>query len=210
MLPARLGWVLMESPALLLFLAVFFQGAHAASLAPRLMLCLWMLHYLHRTLIFPFRQPPGGRPMPLSVVAMALLFNGVNAWVNARWISHLGGDGEALLTAPLFYAGAGLFFAGFVANVHADSILLKLRARGPGHYAIPQGGLYRWVSCPNYLGELVEWAAWALLTGSLAGLSFFCFSVGNLAPRARSHHRWYKERFPDYPAQRKALLPGLW
>ena len=66
------------------------------------------------------------------------------------------------------------------------------------------------MSCPNYLGELVEWAAWALLTGSLAGLSFFCFSAANLVPRARSHHRWYQSRFPDYPAQRKALLPGLW
>ncbi len=79
MLPARLGWVLMESPAVLLFLAVFCQGAQAASLAPRLMLGLWMLHYLHRTLVFPFRQPPGGGPMPLSVVAMALVFNAVNA-----------------------------------------------------------------------------------------------------------------------------------
>ena len=133
MLPARPAWVLMESPAVLLSLAVFSQGDHAASLAPRLMLGLWMLHYLHRTLVFPFLQPPGGRPMPLSVVGMALVFNAVNAWVNARWISHLGGDGAALLTSPLFYAGAGLFLLRFVVNVHADSILLKLRARGPGH-----------------------------------------------------------------------------
>jgi 3-oxo-5-alpha-steroid 4-dehydrogenase 1 len=33
--------------------------------------------------------------------------------------------------------------------------------------------------------------------------------MANLVPRARAHHRWYRERFPDYPARRKALVPGL-
>jgi 3-oxo-5-alpha-steroid 4-dehydrogenase 1 len=32
----------------------------------------------------------------------------------------------------------------------------------------------------------------------------------NLVPRARTNHAWYKEHFCDYPAERKALLPGIW
>ena len=35
-------------------------------------------------------------------------------------------------------------------------------------------------------------------------------SAANLVPRAASVHRWYHERFPDYPADRKALVPFLW
>jgi hypothetical protein len=35
------------------------------------------------------------------------------------------------------------------------------------------------------------------------------WTMANLVPRARAHHRWYRERFPDYPARRKALVPGL-
>jgi hypothetical protein len=31
--------------------------------------------------------------------------------------------------------------------------------------------------------------------------------VANLAPRALKTHRWYKDTFPDYPEQRKALIP---
>ena len=74
---------------------------------------------------------------------------------------------------------------------------------------MPRGGLFRYVSCPNYLGEILEWLGWAVATWSLAGLAFAVFTLSNLGPRAFSHHRWYQERFPDYPPERRALLPFL-
>ena len=52
-------------------------------------------------------------------------------------------------------------------------------------------------------------SGWALATWSLAGLSFLCFSLANLAPRALAHHRWYHQTFADYPKQRRALIPWL-
>ena len=45
------------------------------------------------------------------------------------------------------------------------------------------------------------------MTWSGAGLAFAIYSVANLAPRAFSNHRWYLEKFDDYPAERKALIP---
>jgi len=30
-----------------------------------------------------------------------------------------------------------------------------------------------------------------------------------LLPRALSNHRWYHETFDEYPAKRRALIPGL-
>jgi hypothetical protein len=65
------------------------------------------------------------------------------------------------------------------------------------------------VSCPNYLGEIVQWFGWALLGWSLPGLAFALFTLANLAPRAYAHHRWYLATFPDYPRDRAALLPNL-
>jgi hypothetical protein len=35
------------------------------------------------------------------------------------------------------------------------------------------------------------------------------WTAANLVPRAVAHHRWYRERFADYPAERKALVPFL-
>ena len=94
-------------------------------------------------------------------------------------------------------------------NIHSDNILLRLRKSNDAEYSIPQGGAFRYVSCPNYLGEIIEWAGWAIATWSLAGFAFFIYAAANLAPRARSNHAWYRQRFSDYPAERRALIPGM-
>jgi hypothetical protein len=31
--------------------------------------------------------------------------------------------------------------------------------------------------------------------------------MANLLPRALAHHRWYQQKFPDYPPDRKAIVP---
>ena len=97
-----------------------------------------------------------------------------------------------------------------IVNRRADRTLRHLRQQGGAEYAIPHGGMYRWISCPNYLGEIVEWFGWAIATWSPAGLAFAVWTLANLATRAQSHHRWYRQEFADYPLERRALLPGLW
>lgn len=208
-MPARLAWVLMETPPVLFFAWVFFKGEHWAGTVPLLFFGLWQLHYFHRAYIFPFRVRNKGKQTPALVVFLAVVFNVPNAYINARWISHFGKYDLTWLTSPEFIIGAGLFGLGFVINRHSDSILLRLRAPGETGYSIPHGGLFTWVSAPNYLGELLTWLGWAIATWSLAGLAFFLYSAANLGPRALTNHRWYQEKFPDYPPERKALLPWL-
>ena len=89
-------------------------------------------------------------------------------------------------------------------------MLIRLRAPGEDGYRIPRGGLYGLVSCPNYLGEIVQWGGWALLVWNPGGLAFFVWTVANLAPRALSNHRWYRKNLPDYPENRRALIPFLY
>lgn len=205
---SRAGWFLMEYPAALGFLCVFLFGRHRAEPEAQALLALWLLHYGFRGVVYPFLRRGGERPMPLSVAGMGVGFNLVNGYVNARWISEMHpyrdwfGD-------PRFLVGTALFLAGFAVNVHADAVLRNLRKPGEQGYAIPRGGLYRWVSCPNYLGEILEWCGWALATWSPAGLAFAVFTFANLAPRAWSNHTWYRRTFPDYPPERRALIPFL-
>jgi hypothetical protein len=47
---------------------------------------------------------------------------------------------------------------GFVINFQSDTILMRLRKPGETGHKLPRGGLFRWVSSPNYFGELVEWS----------------------------------------------------
>jgi hypothetical protein len=207
----RVGWLLMEWPAALVFPACLFFGVNVNLITALVFVGLWEAHYLHRAYIYPLMLRGEQKRMPLSIAGMGFFFNVVDGYLNGRYIfAFSGGYPTRWLVDPRFVAGLAVFVAGFVVNRHSDELLRRLRRPGESGYSIPHGGLYRWVSCPNYLGEIVEWFGWALATWSLPGLAFAVWTAANLAPRAWAHHRWYRRHFPDYPPQRKALLPGLW
>jgi len=205
-LPARAGWLVMESVSPIVFAVVFWSGPRRAELVPLVLLAMWQGHYLYRAFVYPFLLR-GGRRMPLVVALLAIAFNLLNASINAYWVGTLGQYPHSWPADPRFLAGAALFAGGLALHIWADRKLRRLRASGHNDYQIPYGGAYRWVSCPNYLGEIVEWTGWALATWSLAGLAFALYTAANLAPRAIDHHAWYREHFPGYPAERRALIP---
>ena len=209
-IPARFAWVIMELPAPVLFLVVFLSGKQGFQIVPLVFLVMWQSHYLNRTFVYPLRVRAKERSTPLLLVASGFFFNTINAYINARFISEFAEYANTWLADPRFLIGVGIFLAGFTLNLHSDSILMSLRRPGETGYAIPQGGCFRFVSCPNYLGEILEWLGWAIATWSLCGLAFLVFTVANLAPRARSNHRWYQQTFSDYPARRRALIPGVY
>jgi 3-oxo-5-alpha-steroid 4-dehydrogenase 1 len=207
----KLGWVIMEAPASLFFAAFFVLGIGQISVTALAFLVLWESHYVHRAFIYPFSRRTGASGMAVVVAAMGFVFNTGNAYLNGRYLFTLsGGYGNAWLLTPQFITGAVLFAAGFFINRWADDSLRSLRKPGESGYRIPEGGLYRWISCPNYFGEMLTWTGWAVATWSLPGLAFAVFTVANLAPRARAHHQWYKQQFANYPPKRKALIPAIW
>ena len=204
---ARAGWVVMELPSVLGFAIVFALGRHRCSLAPLVLGALWEAHYVHRTFVFPLRLPSTSRRMPIAIAAMGASFNCANAYANARWLSELGAYPVGWLADARLLVGALLFVGGAIVNIAADATLLRLRRRG--EYAIPHGGLFDRVASPNYFGELVEWIGFAVATWSLAGAAFAVYTAANLVPRAFAHRRWYREKFPDYPRGRRAIVPYL-
>lgn len=202
------GWVLMELPAALTLPALVVWGTKEITGATLAFVLLWEVHYVQRTFIYPFQIRGEGKRMPIAILLSAVVFNLFNGYLNGRYLGHLGPEyPDGWMTDPRFVIGVLFFIGGFVINIHADRTLFRLRAPGETGYSIPHGGLYRWVSCPNYLGELLEWFGWALATWSIPGLVFAVWTVANLVPRAWAHHRWYRTTFEDYPKDRKAVIP---
>jgi len=76
-------------------------------------------------------------------------------------------------------------------------------------YSIPKGGIFEYVSCANYAGEILEWLAYSVACKNFAAVSFLSFTLSNLIPRALCHHKWYSQKFEDYPKRRKAVIPFL-
>ena len=207
-LPARRAWFLMELPALLVVPGmVLFSTVYAVPIA-WVPAWLWSIHYAYRTLLFPAMMQSSGRTFPALLVAFAIAFNLLNGYNNGSALVTAGLQASAI-GAPHFVAGMLIFLCGFAMHFHSDRTIRRLRKPGEPGYGVPNGGLFRWVSSPHYLGEIVQWFGWAIMTWSLAGLAFALFTVCNLLPRALSNHRWYRQRFPDYPAERRILVPYL-
>lgn len=206
----KLGWVLMEAASPIVFGLCFFIGGRLSATGV-VFFVMWEAHYLHRAFIYPFSLRGRKRRMPLAVVSFGVFFNVMNGYLNGRYISVFsGGYINEWLTDPRFIIGVIFFITGYIINRQSDGILRSLRRPGESEYKVTSRGFYRWVSCPNYLGEMVIWLGWALATWSLPGLAFAVWTIANLVPRARAHHFWYKNNFPDYPAERKALVPSIW
>jgi protein-S-isoprenylcysteine O-methyltransferase Ste14 len=208
-LPNNLGWIIFETPSVILFAYIFFKGEYATNLVPLIFFIFWQIHYVNRTYIFPLRIKTKGKTTPILIVISALFFTSLNSYINARWISHFQNYQTNWLGDPRFILGSLILLSGIFINVQSDNILLSLRKPSETGYKIPNGGLFKYVSGPNYFGELLVWFGWAIATWSLAGLAFFIFTFANLFPRALSSHRWYQEKFPEYHKNRKAIIPGL-
>ena len=210
-IPGWLGWLVMETPAVLTIALVYHAAGPEQSITSAVFLLMWEAHYLHRAFFYPFSRSDAWRPMPLAVPLMGIAFNLMNGWLNGYYLFVLsGGYPASWLRDPRFIVGLGVFVGGYAINRRADRTLRKLRAPGELGYKIPQGGLYHWVSCPNYLGEIILWTGWAIATWSLPGLAFAVWTFANLAPRALGYHHWYHQHFEDYPEERKALIPFVW
>uniref|UniRef100_A0A8C6WP42 3-oxo-5alpha-steroid 4-dehydrogenase (NADP(+)) n=1 Tax=Neogobius melanostomus TaxID=47308 RepID=A0A8C6WP42_9GOBI len=200
--PARWGWFLQELPAFLVpaLMACTTDGSVHGR---RLLLCTIIPHYLHRSLVYPFFVC--GRPMPLLLVVFAGVFCLVNGFLQSHALLHCSPRGLDWVDSSLS-SGLGLFAFGMVMNIHSDHILRSLRRPGETVYRIPRGGLFELVSGANFPAEIVEWFGFAVAVWTLPAFSFAFFTACSIGPRALGHHRFYLEKFPEYPRSRRALI----
>ena len=210
MMNNRVGWFLMELPALAVFGYFLSQNADFFNKIVLTAVLLWGLHYFNRVFIFPFLIRTAGKKIPVVIVVLAVFFNTVNGFLNGYWLSHFAADQQhGLLINVRLVAGIVLFLSGFAINKYHDRLLINLRPSSGNGYKIPYGGLFRYVSCPNFFGEIITWAGFFLVTLNLPALSFLVWTSVNLTARALDHHKWYKNHFSDYPKDRKAILPFI-
>jgi 3-oxo-5-alpha-steroid 4-dehydrogenase 1 len=212
MIDNRAGWMLMELPSLLVFSGFYLFGSGTRPTVTWIFFGMWVFHYINRTFIFPLRLRTKGKKMPLAIMFMAIGFNFMNGFINGYYFGTLATQAQypiSYLTDPRFIGGMFVSIVGIFINWQSDSILIHLRKPGETGYMIPRKGFFRFVSCPNHFGEIVEWTGFALMTWCSPALAFAVWTLVNLMPRALHHHKWYKETFSDYPPERKALLPFI-
>lgn len=204
----RWGWFLVEVPCLVTFPVVYLMSGNF-HLVGNIVLILWLAHYLHRTLVWPWLVQKRTATVSLTFCSTAVGFNLINGGLLGWFMAYAGDYANQWLSDPRFIAGLALMVGGAALNIWADYRLLHLRRAHEGQRVLPHGGAFDRVTCPNLAGEIIEWIGFALLTWSLPGLAFALWTIANLLPRALWRRNWYRENFSDYPEQRPALFPGV-
>eukprot|EP00949_MAST-11_sp_MAST-11-sp1_P001476 g1476.t1 len=211
--PGRISWILQEAPCVVaVAAAVVKHDGDIGFDAKTILLSMFFLHYINRTLIFPFRLT-GGKPTTAMAFFLAMGFCVINGTLQAKCLTENIYEYPSMSDAR-FLCGVVVWIFGAAVNLQSDSILINLRKDRPGDkgYYIPHGGFFRFISCPNFFGEIVEWFGFALASGFAPHATTFAIcTLCNLFPRALQHHAFYVEKFKgEYPGGRRAVIPFVW
>ena len=200
----RWGWFWMELPALVLMPLIILISPVEKNGIILLVLSLWVLHYFYRAILFPIKLKTKEKKMPLIIVVSAFIFNLFNGF----FVGYEIGNISQLEFGTNTFIGLIIFFTGMYINRSSDNKLISLRQVNK-EYQIPNGGMFKYISCPNHFGEIVEWIGFSIIVLNLGSLSFVLWTAFNLIPRALNHHNWYINSFKEYPKDRKAVIPFI-
>ena len=221
---SKLGWYIMEVPALLVALGtVLYFDLDAYFNAPthcQFAVGCFVIHYVNRGIVFPSKRGHSTSMESSLTFLLGAFFNAGNAYTIVRYLSHFGvGRGTPLTDASTLRIGVAsvVFFAGVGINMISDELLFEFSKRKKSETnkkvkqrMVPAGFfIFDYVTAGNYFGELLEWFGFYLLTSpSPASACFLYMTFCNLAPRAWSRHQRYIRDVKGYKElNRCAIIP---
>jgi 3-oxo-5-alpha-steroid 4-dehydrogenase 1 len=209
---SRVGWFVAYLVPLLVYVGLHLQAGSPRSPYHWALLAGMVFHFGKRCLeslfLHKYSKPTGATAYLLIIWAYSTMVLAAG-WFQTHAVSAA--EGWAPELRPALIAGAGIFLVGQAINFYHHLLLARLRpagAVGQG-YRVPQGGLFRWVACPHYLGEIISWVGYAVMAGLPPSWGNAAVVVVYLGARSRSTLRWYQQNLPDWPADRRALVPRL-
>lgn len=75
---------------------------------------------------------------------------------------------------------------------------------------MPEGGFFDFVSAPHMFFEILMYTCLTvILASNTSWLWVYIWVVSNQIENGWLTHKWYLETFPNYPKERRAILPGF-
>ena len=84
MIPNQIGWLIMETPSVILFGGSFVLGTAPKNLPVLIFFLLWEMHYIHRAFIYPWTIRDGHKKMPSVVMLLGFGFNIGNSYAKGH------------------------------------------------------------------------------------------------------------------------------
>ena len=210
----KVAWFLMEAPVFFVMLVIWGHAGFSFHLPELVLMCLFLVHYFQRSFVFPCLMSGHSR-MPIVIMLMGILFNVINGIMQGGGLFWFPlpdyAQGASYLLRWNAIIGIIIFLIGMGINWHSDYVIRHLRQPGDTRHYLPQGGLYRFVTSANYLGELVEWIGFAIAAANPAAWVFALWTGANLIPRAHAIHRKYRAEFGDKAVgNRRRIIPFIY
>lgn len=189
-----------------------YTKRHHMEMAVKVAAACWTVHYVKRLLETLFVHRFSHGTMPIT----NLFKNCSYYWLFGLYIGYY--VNHPLYTAPVLgpiqvFGGLAAFLFAELGNLSIHMALRNLRPPGTKERRIPvpTGNpftkLFDMVSCPNYTYEVMAWASFTFMTQCLPAGLFTLAGLYQMTVWALGKHRQYKAEFPNYPRQRKAILP---
>ena len=133
--------------------------------------------------------------------------------------------------SPVAWVLCLVFLAAWYYELDAHKIFANLKIQNSKSHSIPSGSLFKYVSCPHYLCEVIIYTCFMFIlglshqTGVLGNkrkiskyfetnmiliFTVWFWVLTNQMIAATMSHNWYRMKFKEYPAERKAIIPFIW
>lgn len=197
--------------------AAIFGEHKVAPLSDVQVLFAWMMiaHFVKRELETVFVHKFSAATMPAKFIirnsAHYWLLAGLNIsyWVFApNSLAAQSLDSLSDNVKYLIYAGVATYIYGEIANFYTHIVLSNLRPKGTTKRGIPKGFGFNWVTCPNYLFEIISWIGVLMATRSLACVLFVVVAWVTMQGWAVQREKRYRKEFEGtYRPKKYALTP---
>ncbi|OJD35281.1 steroid alpha reductase family protein [Diplodia corticola] len=183
----------------------------------KLSLCLVTIHFLKRELETLFVHRFSSATMP----AFNIFKNSGHYWIlsglNLAVFTYGPSKTELGANPLIVYAACALYAIGELGNFNSHLVLRNLRpANNPTARGIPNGLGFSWVTCPNYLFEILSWVGVWIVNSLISRAGFFSTALfvvvagGQMAAWAAKKERRYRKEFgPQYKRKKFAMIPGI-
>ena len=196
--------------ALLFFRKGIYGRNPALTLNQKLGVFMVLVHYIKRELETAFVHRFSSETMPLiNVFKNSFHYYGLFGFLTMYFYLHPDYTPPSWASPAIFYTATALFLIFEFLNLQTHLVLKNLRTPGSTERKIPYGWGFGLVSCANYFWESMAWIVFCVQAQVLGGYVYLAASVYQMAAWAIKKHKRYKEEFPNYPRNRKAMFPFL-
>lgn len=201
-IPSRSGMLLIYGAPLVFLVIGALPYLSAPSTHQLILFAALFAHFAKRVLEVLFLHKYSGHMNPVTAILVSAFYS-----LTTFLPSYL--NRQALQgTDALVYLGVAIYVYSEFLNFFHHKLLRDLR-KNTMEYVIPRGGLFARVACPHFLFEIFSWFGLFLIFRHLSMFLFFAIMAAYLTGRSLRTLKWYREKFPEFPKNRKAILPFI-